>query len=108
MRYSPAEKREIIHLVEHSNLSIRKTLEELDLPRSTFYDRYRKYQEEGFDGLVENLVRAIVELQDGSLWFGTYPYARDHGGFSIAKYEGTKSLPDRVLKLLPDRPGPKE
>jgi len=52
MRYSPAEKMEIIHLVEHSNLSIRQTLVELDLPRSTFYDWYGKYQEEGFDGLT--------------------------------------------------------
>jgi ligand-binding sensor domain-containing protein len=60
------------------------------------------------DGLVENLVRAIVELQDGSLWFGTYPYARGRGGISVAKYEETKSLPDRVLKLLPDQPTPKE
>jgi hypothetical protein len=27
---------EIIHLVEHSNLSVKKTLEELQVPRSTF------------------------------------------------------------------------
>lgn len=53
MRYSPAEKMEIIHLVEHSNLSIRQTLAELDLPRSTFYDWYGKYQEEGFEGLMD-------------------------------------------------------
>jgi putative transposase len=54
MRYSPAEKMEIIHLAEHTNLSIRQTLAELDLPRSTFYDWYRKkYQEEGFDGLAD-------------------------------------------------------
>jgi len=52
MRYSQSEKMELIHLVEHSNLSIRKTLEELDVPRSTFYDWYRKYQEEGFSGLA--------------------------------------------------------
>jgi len=52
MRYSQSEKMELIHLVEHSNLSIRKTLEELDVPRSTFYDWYRKYQEEGFYGLA--------------------------------------------------------
>ena len=29
-----------------------ETLAELDLPRSTFYDWYRKYQKEGFEGLV--------------------------------------------------------
>lgn len=53
MRYSQAEKLEIIHLVEHSDLSIRKTLAELDIPRSTFYDWYCKYQEEGYEGLAD-------------------------------------------------------
>lgn len=60
------------------------------------------------DGLVEDLVRAIIETQDGSLWFGTYPYARGAGGISIARYQGTRSLPERVLRLLPDRPSPKQ
>jgi len=51
IRKSPEEKLEIIHLVEHSNLSIKQTLEELDVPRSTFYRWYQQYQEEGPDGL---------------------------------------------------------
>ena len=42
---------EIIHLVEHSNLSVKKTLEELQVPRSTFYSWYQRYQEHGMDGL---------------------------------------------------------
>jgi len=53
MRYSQAEKMEIIHLVEHSKLSIRKTLKELDVPRSSFYRWYQKYQKEGYDGLAD-------------------------------------------------------
>ena len=53
MRYSQAERMEIIHLVEHSELSIRKTLQELEVPRSTFYDWYRRYQEGGYDGLAD-------------------------------------------------------
>ena len=40
---------EIIHLVEHSSLPIRKTLKELDVPSSTFYRWYMNYQEDGFD-----------------------------------------------------------
>jgi len=56
------------------------------------------------DGLVENLVRTIIETKDGSLWFGTYPYERGRGGISIARYEEGKSLPDRILHLLPERP----
>jgi len=51
IRRSPEEKLEIIHLVEHSNLSIKRTLAELDVPRSTFYRWYGQYQEDGPDGL---------------------------------------------------------
>ena len=32
IRRTPEEKMEIIHLVEHSDLSIKKTLAELDVP----------------------------------------------------------------------------
>ena len=51
MRYSQAEKMEIIKIVENSELSVRRTLEELDVSRSTYYQWYRKYTEEGFEGL---------------------------------------------------------
>lgn len=53
MRRSQAERMEIIHLVEHSDLPISKTLEELDVPRSTFYRWYQKYQEDGCEGLAD-------------------------------------------------------
>ena len=53
MRRAQAEKAEIIHLVEHSNISIKKTLEELDVPRSSFYRWYLRYQEEGYPGLAD-------------------------------------------------------
>jgi transposase InsO family protein len=53
VRRSPEEKLEIIHLVEHSQLSIKRTLAELDIPRSTFYRWYRLYQEEGPEGLQD-------------------------------------------------------
>jgi transposase len=42
---------EIIHLVERSNLSVKKTLEELQMPRSTLYSWYQRYQEHGMEGL---------------------------------------------------------
>ena len=51
IRYTAEEKTEIIHLVEHSNLSVKKTLEELQVPRSTFYSWYQRFQEDGMDGL---------------------------------------------------------
>lgn len=51
MRYSQAEKMEIIKIVESSELSIKKTLKELDINRSTYYQWYRSYKENGFEGL---------------------------------------------------------
>jgi transposase InsO family protein len=54
---SPEEKREIIHIVEHSQLSVTQTLKELDVPRSSFYRWYRDYLEEGEEGLIEKRPR---------------------------------------------------
>ena len=51
MRYTQAEKMEIIRLVEESDLSVTRTLQELDVARSTFYRWYRRYETEGYEGL---------------------------------------------------------
>lgn len=52
MRYSQSEKMEVIRLVEESELPIKRTLDELDVPKSTFYRWYRRYNEYGYDGLA--------------------------------------------------------
>jgi len=52
MRYSQAEKMEIIRLVENSELSVKRTLKELGINRSTFYKWYQRYVEDGYDGLA--------------------------------------------------------
>jgi hypothetical protein len=39
IRRSVEEKREIIHIVEHSEMSVTQTLKELDVPRSSFSRR---------------------------------------------------------------------
>ena len=44
---------EIIRTVEQSELSVRRTLEELGINRSTFYNWYRRYSEDGYDGLAD-------------------------------------------------------
>ena len=44
MRYAAAEKLEIIRLVEHSSLPVRRILEQIGIPRSTFYRWYDLYQ----------------------------------------------------------------
>ena len=53
MRQSGSEKLETIRLVEDSELSITATVRELGVPRSTFYDWYRRYKERGAAGLLE-------------------------------------------------------
>lgn len=53
MRYTQAEKMEAIRLVEESALSIRRTLTELGINRSTFYAWYQRYAEDGYDGLAD-------------------------------------------------------
>jgi putative transposase len=52
MRHSQSEKMEIIRVVESSGLGIKRTLQELDINRSTFYDWYRRYREGGHDALA--------------------------------------------------------
>jgi putative transposase len=54
MRYSQAEKMEIIRLVEASDLPVKRTLEELEVPRSSFYRWYERYLVEGYDGLADH------------------------------------------------------
>jgi len=52
VRYSQAEKMEIIRLVEGSRLSVKRTLAEFDVPRSSFYRWYRAYTADGYEGLL--------------------------------------------------------
>jgi len=51
MRRSFHEKREIIRIVEQSELGVNRTLTELGIKRSTFYEWYKRYLEEGEAGL---------------------------------------------------------
>ena len=47
MRYPASEKLEIIRLVERSHLSVRRTLEQIGIPRATFYRWYDLYRSGG-------------------------------------------------------------
>ncbi len=53
MRYSASEKLEIIQLVEQSGLGVRRTLRQLGIPKSTFYNWYARYVEGGLDALQD-------------------------------------------------------
>ena len=53
MRYPASEKTEIIKIVEQSHLSVRKTLEQIGIPRATFYRWYEQYQAGGPEALED-------------------------------------------------------
>lgn len=52
MRVSAQEKEEIIRLVDRSELGVNKTLRELGIHKSTFYNWYRAYLKKGSEGLL--------------------------------------------------------
>ena len=63
MRYSAAEKAEMIHLIEQSNLPIRQTLKRLDITKSTFYNWLQRFDEDGLDGYtIVNLILALCGI----------------------------------------------
>ena len=71
MRYPASEKLEIIRLVERSSLSMRRTLAQLGIPRSTFYNWYNRYREGGPEGL-EELLKPFPANQMQAVAVSTY------------------------------------
>ena len=57
MRYPAAEKLEIIRLVEQSHLPVRRVLEQIGIPRSTFYRWCDLYQTGGPEALDDRSPR---------------------------------------------------
>lgn len=53
MRYPASEKLEIIKLVEQSHLPVKRILDKLGIPRTTFYRWYDKYLTGGVDALED-------------------------------------------------------
>ena len=53
MRYPASEKLEIIRLVEGSHLPVRRTLDKLGIPSTTFYRWYERYRAFGKTGLED-------------------------------------------------------
>lgn len=51
MRYSASEKQEIIEQVSRSEIGVTRTLKEIGLNKSTFYNWYKAYADHGIDGL---------------------------------------------------------
>jgi transposase InsO family protein len=62
MRYPASEKLEIIRMVEASHLPVKRTLAQLGIPSSTFYQWYARWAEGGVDALADRSPRP------GSVW----------------------------------------
>ena len=52
-----SEQLQLIRLVEQSHLSVRRTLEQIGIPRATFYRWYALYQKDKSDALEDRLPR---------------------------------------------------
>jgi len=52
MRFTASEKQEIIHIVDRSEIGVNKTLKEIGVNKSTFYNWYKAYTDHGVDGLT--------------------------------------------------------
>jgi transposase InsO family protein len=70
MRHSQSEKSEIIQVVEGSALGVKRTLRELDINRSTFYEWYRRYREGGDEAL------AAKPSQERRFWNAIPPWVK--------------------------------
>ena len=51
--------------MEGSELSVRRTLQELRIHRSTFYSWYRRYLEQGAEGLGPKKPKEILNFKTG-------------------------------------------
>lgn len=118
MRRSASEKMEIIRIVEGSELGVKRTLEELGISRSTFYEWYRRYLSEGFEGLkpkvpdrksfwnkipdkerqqVVETALEMTELSSRELAF----YITDNQGWFISESSVLRILKERGLITSP-------
>lgn len=57
MRYAASEKLEIIRTVETSHLPVRRTLDKIGIPKTTFYAWLDRYAAGGFDALEDRKPR---------------------------------------------------
>jgi hypothetical protein len=79
MRYSAAEKLEIIHLVEQSHLPQRRCLVSLGILRQTFYRWYERFRTGGPD--------ALADSHPGPIASGTASPMRCKGASSICRWK---------------------
>ena len=87
MRYPASEKLEIIRVVEQSHLPAKRTLDQLGIPRRTFYRWYDRYLEGGPEALEDrpSAPNRVWTRIGGGLRESGAPsgYARRHDSFAL-------------------------
>ena len=63
MRYPASEKLEIIRTVETSHLPVRRTLDKIGIPKSTFYAWLDRYAAGGLDALEDRRPTTAARLE---------------------------------------------
>lgn len=97
MRRSASEKMEVIRIVQDSELGVKRTLEELGISRSTFYEWYSRYLTDGFDGLKP-------KVQKRSLFWNKIP-AKERQRVVETALEMTELSPRELAFHITDRQG---
>ena len=64
MRYPASEKLEIIRTVETSHLPVRRTLDKIGIPKTTFYAWLDRYAAGGLDALEDRKPRPRRPIGD--------------------------------------------
>jgi len=118
MRFTQSEKMEIIKIVQESELGVNRTLQELGIHKSTFYQWYGKYQDRGYDGLApkkramnsqwnkipdkhrQKVVEVALDLPDLSSRELAF-HITDHIGFFISESSVYRILKSRGLITSP-------
>ena len=118
MRFSQEEKMEIIQVVQDSEIGVNRTLKELGIHKSTFYQWYGRFQEQGYDGLApkrravnsqwnkipdghrQKVVEIALEIPELSPRELAH-HITDHKGFFISESSVYRILKQRALITSP-------
>ena len=95
MRYAASEKLEIIRTVETSHLPVRRTLDKIAIPKTTFYAWLDRYAAGGFD--------ALKTASRGPSASGTASPTRSATRSSSGRWRSQSSRPARCPSPSPMR-----
>ena len=109
MRHTPAEKLEIIRLVDGSDIGVTATLQKLGIHKATFYKWYERYLQQGPDGLqprssspkqVWNRIPTEEREKVVEIALDKEDYSARELAWHITDYHGTYISESSVYRIL--------